>query len=139
MGYVFTSDVPAVLEHDDTVSSYFMFPFDSMRESTEGSHLQFINEFAVQAGHAIEPHLHNSHEFYYVLAGQATMRIGDHIENVHPGQLIHTPPNVPHSIFAHHSGVRCLAFAVSFIPAGEPTNTAVVFENWPPTLEEVAG
>jgi quercetin dioxygenase-like cupin family protein len=137
MRYVSNSDVPAVLEHDHTVSSYFMVPMETMREATEGSHLQFINEFTVEPGAAIEPHLHDSHEYYYVLSGQGTMRIGDHVQEVHPGHLIHTPPNVPHSIFAHRSGVRCLAFAVSFISKGEPTHTPVHFDNWPPALSEV--
>lgn len=131
MRYISTSDVPPVLEHDDTVSSYFMFPFESMREATQGSHLQFINEFTVDPLHAIEPHFHNSHEFYYVLSGQGTMRVGEEVSEVHPGQLIHTPPNVPHSIYAHQSGVRCLAFAVSFQAVGE-MHTPVTFDNWPP-------
>lgn len=133
MQYIRTSDVPPVLEHDDTVSSYFMFPFDSLRSETEGSHLQFINEFSVDPGCAIEPHSHNTHEFYYVLSGQGTMRVGDEVSEVHPGQLIHTPPNIPHSIYAHRSGVRCLAFAVSFIKEGEPTHVVEHFDNWPPT------
>lgn len=136
--YVTTSDVPPLLEHGDTVSSYFMFPFDSLREATQGSFLQFVNEFAVQPNQAIEPHFHNSHEFYYVLAGQATMRIGDFIAEVGPGQLIYTPPNVPHSIFAHRSGVRCLAFAASFQAPGE-MHTPVTFDNWPPALSDADG
>jgi quercetin dioxygenase-like cupin family protein len=138
MRYITTSDVPPVLEHDDTVSSYFMFPMESMRAATQGSHLQFINEFTVEPGCAIEPHFHNSHEYYYVLAGQATMRIGVDVFPVHPGQLIHTPPNTPHSIFAHRSGVRCLAFAVSFQAVGE-AHTPVQFDNWPPTLDGAEG
>jgi len=138
MRYVTTSDVPPVLEHDDTVSSYFMFPMESMREATQGSHLQFINEFTVEPGCAIEPHFHNSYEYYYVLSGQATMRIGEDAFPVHPGQLITTPPNIPHSIFAHRSGVRCLAFAVSFQAVGEK-HTPVEFDNWPPTLEGAEG
>ena len=69
MRYISTSDVTPVLEHDDTVSSFFMVPMETMREATQGSHLQFINEFTVQPGRAIEPHFHNSHEYYYVLSG----------------------------------------------------------------------
>jgi quercetin dioxygenase-like cupin family protein len=130
-----TADVPAVLEHDGTVSSHFMFPMESMRELTQGSHLQFVNEFLVAPGKAIEPHFHNSHEFYYVLSGQGTMRVGDVTRGVAPGDLVHTPPNVPHSIFAHRSGVRCLAFAVSFQEVGE-MHTPVHFDNWPPSLDD---
>lgn len=128
-----TADVPGVLEHDGTVSSHFMFPMESMREQTQGSHLQFINEFVVEAGKAIEPHLHNSHEFYYVLSGHGTMRVGEEVREVAPGDLVHTPPNVPHSVFAHRSGIRCLAFAVSFQAPGE-MHTPVHFDNWPPSL-----
>lgn len=138
MRYISTSDVSPVLEHDDTVSSYFMVPMETMREATQGTHLQFINEFTVDPGCAIEPHFHNSHEYYYVLSGQGTMRVGEEVSEVHPGQLIHTPPNVPHSIYAHRSGVRCLAFAVSFMGPDEPTHTPVEFDNWPPQREEVA-
>src|SRR4051794_9180461 len=104
MPHITTSNVPPVLEHDDTVSSYFMFPFDSLREATQGSILQFINEVVVDPNKAIESHFHNSHESYCVLSGQATMRVGEDVSEVHPGQLIHTPPNVPHSIYAHQSG-----------------------------------
>jgi hypothetical protein len=54
------------------------------------------------------------------------------VYEVVPSDLIHTPPNVPHSIVAHQSGVRCLAFAVSFMGPEEPTFTPVHFDNWPP-------
>jgi quercetin dioxygenase-like cupin family protein len=134
MQHILTADVPAVLEHDGTVASHFMIPFGELREATEGGYLQFINEFMVDAGKFIEPHYHDSHEFYYVLSGRGTMRVGEDVYEVSPGDLVHTPPNVPHSIFAHHSGVRCMAFAVAFIPAGAPTHTPVTFDNWPPAL-----
>ncbi|MFC9363699.1 cupin domain-containing protein [Rhodococcus sp. NPDC057014] len=134
MKHVLTADVPAVLEHDDTVASHFMIPFGQLRQQTEGSYLQFVNEFLVEPGKFIEPHYHDSHEFYYVLSGRGTMRVGDDVAQVSPGDLIHTPPNVPHSIYAHRSGVRCLAFAVAFTPEGAPTHTATTFDNWPPAI-----
>lgn len=134
MQYVLNADVPPVLEHSDTVASHFMVPFDGLRELSEGSFLQFVNEFLVSPGQHIEPHYHDSLEFYYVLSGRGTMRVGDEVSEVSPGDLIYTPPNVPHSIFAHRSGVRCLAFAVAFTPKGAPTYTPVVFDNWPPSL-----
>jgi hypothetical protein len=49
-----------------------------------------------------------------------------------PADLIYTPPDVPHSIYAHHSEGRCLGFAATFTPEGAPTNTPVEFDNWPP-------
>jgi mannose-6-phosphate isomerase-like protein (cupin superfamily) len=122
----------ATLEHGDTVASYFMYPMDSLREATQGSHLQFVNEFEVEAGVAIEPHHHNSHEFYYVLSGEADMRVGDLIKRIRPGDLVHTPPNVPHSIRAREGGVRCFCFAVSFQGPGEG-HTVVDFDEWEAT------
>lgn len=119
----------ATLEHDDTVASYFMYPMESLREATQGSHLQFVNEFTVEPGVAIEPHLHNSHEFYYVLTGSADMRVGDETRRIGPGDLVHTPPNVPHSIRANAEGVRCFCFAVSFQQPGEG-HTVVHFDEW---------
>lgn len=127
-----TSDVPAIKEHNDTVTTNFMFDFEELRDVTEGSFLQFVNEFAVAPLEFIEPHFHNSHEFYYVLSGEGTMRIGDFVTQIHPGQLVYTPPNTPHSLYAHNGGIRCLAFAASFQARGEQ-HTPVKFENWPPT------
>ena len=129
--YVTTSNVSALVEHGGTVRSNFMFAFDELREETQGSFLQFVNEFTVQPRQHIEPHFHNSHEFYYVLSGEGTMRIGSFISEVHPGQLIYTPPKVPHSLYAHQSGIRCLAFAASFQRIGE-MHTPVEFDDWPP-------
>ena len=95
-----------------------------------------MNEFLVAPNTFIEPHYHDSHEFYYVLTGSATMRVGEEVAEVRPGDLIYTPPNVPHSIYAHHSGVRCFAFAAAFTPRGEPTHTPVTFDNWPPAARD---
>lgn len=134
MSHVLNADVRPIWEHDDTVASFFMRPMHTMRRATEGSHLEFINEFAVEPEKHIEPHFHNSWEYYYILTGRGTMRVGTDVYEVGPGDLIETPPNVPHSIFAHRSGVRALAFAVSFIPEGEPTHVATTFDNWPPVL-----
>lgn len=128
-----TAEVPAVVQHGGTVRSYFMYEQQELREETIGSFLEFINEFTVAPGAFVEPHFHNSHEFYYVLTGRGVMRVGDEEFTVAPGDLIHTPPNTPHSLFGGHTGVRSLAFAVGFQQPGED-HTAVEFENWPPVL-----
>jgi quercetin dioxygenase-like cupin family protein len=136
MSFVRNADVPAVMEHNDTVASHFMVPFDTLRDVSHGSYLEFVNEFLVAPNTFIEPHYHNSLEFYYVLTGHATMRVGDEVAEVTPGDLIYTPPNVPHSIYAHQSGVRCLSFATALYQPGEATHTPVVFEDWPPAMAE---
>lgn len=119
----------AVLEHDDTVASYFMYPMESLRDATQGSFLQFVNEMTVKPGTAIEPHQHDSHEFYYVLSGSGDMRVGDEARRVRAGDLIHTPPNVPHSLRGGPDGIRCFCFAVSFQKPGEE-HTVVHFDDW---------
>jgi quercetin dioxygenase-like cupin family protein len=93
---------------------------ESMRELTQGSHLQFVNEFLVAPGKAIEPHFHNSHEFYYILEGSAVMQVESDRRTVGPGDLVHIPPNAPHSIAATDDGpLRSFAFAASFQAPGE--------------------
>lgn len=134
MKYLLNAEVPAVVQHGGTVRSYFMYEQQELREETIGSFLEFINEFTVAPGAMVEPHFHNSHEFYYVLTGRGIMRVGDEVFPVAPGDLIHTPPNVPHSLFGGYTGVRSLAFAAGFQEPGED-HTAVEFDNWPPTLE----
>jgi mannose-6-phosphate isomerase-like protein (cupin superfamily) len=74
---ILNTDMEPISEHDGTVTSWFMYPKESLREATEGSYLEFVNEFQLDAGVSIQPHLHNSHEFYYVLKGGGIMRVGD--------------------------------------------------------------
>jgi quercetin dioxygenase-like cupin family protein len=127
---ILSADVEPVMEHDDTVTSYFMYEKESLRSETEGSYLEFVNEFELKPGVSIQPHSHNSHEFYYVIKGSGTMRVGDSIRDVNPGDLVHIEPNAPHSVLAGPDGVRCFAFAASFQKPGE-TFTVTTFPNWP--------
>jgi len=109
-----------VPEHNGTVLTRFMFEKEELRDATIGSYLEFVDVFELAAGISLEPHYHNSHEFYYVLDGAATMQIGSEKQVVGPGDLIHIPPNAPHSIAADGSrGLRSLAFACSFQQPGE--------------------
>jgi quercetin dioxygenase-like cupin family protein len=118
-----------IFEHGGTVTSWFMYPKGSLRRATEGSYLEFVNEFQLEPGVAIEPHLHNSHEFYYVLTGSGTMRVGDEEGQMAPGDLVHIEPDETHSLRAGDAGVRCLAFAVSFMEPGESYSVAT-FKDW---------
>jgi mannose-6-phosphate isomerase-like protein (cupin superfamily) len=113
------SAVEAILEHSDTVQSYFMYAMDELREATQGSFLQFIDEFVLEPNKGIEPHFHNSHEFYYVLDGSGTMRVGTERVEIAPRDLVHIGPNEPHTVRAGNEGLRCLAFASSFQVPGE--------------------
>lgn len=126
---ILNTDIDETSEHDGTVTSWFMYPKESLREATEGSYLEFVNEFQLDPGVAIEPHEHNSHEFYYVLKGGGLMRVGDEQREMRPGDLVHIAPHEVHSLRAGDEGVRCFAFAVSFMQPGETYRVATL-ENW---------
>ena len=109
-----------VAEHNGTVSTHFFVEKEEMREQTMGSYLEFADVFTVAAGTALEPHYHNSHEFYFILEGSAVMQVGADRRTVGPGELVHIPPNAPHSITATDDGpLRSFAFAASFQAPGE--------------------
>jgi mannose-6-phosphate isomerase-like protein (cupin superfamily) len=112
-------NIEAIKEHKNTVTSKFYFQFSELREATEGSYFQFFDECFVEAGVEIEPHKHNSHEFYYILEGIGIMRVGKDSKEVGPADLVHVPANEPHSIKGGPAGVKFLAFAASFQKEGE--------------------
>ena len=126
---ILNTDMEPVSEHHGTVTSWFMYPKESLREATEGSYLEFVNEFQLEPGVSIEPHKHNSHEFYYVLKGGGTMRVGEDTHEMVPGEMVHIGPNEVHSLRAGAEGVRCFAFATSFMAPGE-TYTVAELEGW---------
>jgi quercetin dioxygenase-like cupin family protein len=121
---ILDTDIEPISEHHGTVTSWFMYPKESLRAETEGSYLEFVNEFQLDPGVSIEPHRHNSHEFYYVLRGGGTMRVGDEQRDMVPGQMVHIAPGEVHSLRAGTDGVRCFAFAVSFMAPGESYSVA---------------
>lgn len=117
---VMNAQVEPTVEHGGTCHTYFMVPKEAMRDATQGSYLEYVSEFEIAAGAHLEPHRHDTHEFYYILKGRALMQIEHDKREVAPGDLIHIPPNAVHSI-APSDGtgpVRALAFAASFLPPG---------------------
>jgi quercetin dioxygenase-like cupin family protein len=117
---VLNADVPPTIEHGGTCFSYFMIDKGSFRKETEGGFLEFIGEFELKPGSRLEPHRHDSHEFYYLLSGRAVMTIEAESQEVGPGDLVHIPRNAVHSIRPAVEGesFSALAFAVSFEPEG---------------------
>lgn len=128
---VLNTDIEPISEHSGTVTSFFMYMKEELRDATMGSYLEFVNEFELQPGVSIEPHFHDTHEFYYVIKGGGLMGVGADTKNVKIGDLVHIEPNAPHSILAGPDGVRCFCFAVSFQQPGE-TYTVTTLPNWPP-------
>jgi quercetin dioxygenase-like cupin family protein len=111
------AEVPVTIEHEGTCHSYFMIGKQSVRDDTSGTYLEFVCEFELAAGQALDPHTHNSHEFYYLIRGSAVMTIDGEDRPVSVGDLIHIAPNAVHSIAdtsADGEGMRALAFAVMY-------------------------
>jgi len=112
-----------IVEHDGTCSTYFMFHKESFRDETEGSYLEYISEFEIAVGAHLDPHVHDTHEFYYVLSGDAIMDIEGEQRAVGPGDLIHIGRNESHSIWPTGDvPMRALAFATSFMSRSEASS-----------------
>jgi quercetin dioxygenase-like cupin family protein len=114
------ADVEPTIEHGGTCFSYFMIPKESVRDETMGSYLEFVGEFELKPGSRLDPHFHDTNEFYYMLSGEAIMQIEKEQQRVKPGDLICIPRNAVHSIWPANEGesFRAMAFAVSFQPPG---------------------
>jgi quercetin dioxygenase-like cupin family protein len=112
--------VEPIVEHGGTCKTFFLHEKESLREATMGSYLEFVCEFEIAAGERLEPHRHNTHEFYYILKGDAIMQIERDKRAMSPGDIVHIPPNAVHSIRPTGTDhpVRVLAFAASFLPPG---------------------
>jgi mannose-6-phosphate isomerase-like protein (cupin superfamily) len=104
-----------------TGAVYWLVPEGSMREATEsGSFFDFISEFTLEPGTQLEPHHHDTFEFYYVLEGEAVMQVEREAHVVIPGDLIRIPRNARHSIWpTEGNSIRCLCVATSFQAPGE--------------------
>lgn len=103
-----------------TGAVYWLIPEGSMRDATEGSFFDFISEFTLAAGTQLEPHFHDTYEFYYVLSGEAVMQVEEEAHVVVPGDLIKIPRNARHSIWPTEGNeIRCLCVAASFQAPGE--------------------
>jgi quercetin dioxygenase-like cupin family protein len=112
------ADVEPIVEHGGTCLSWFLVGKEEMRAQTSGSYLEFVSEFELQPGAELEPHRHDTDEFYYLLRGAARMTIEGEERDIDVGDLVHIPRDAVHSIKPAdpEAGFRALAFAVSFMP-----------------------
>ena len=85
-------------DHHGTATSWYLIDRDELKAATEGTHLEYVVEFEVQAGAALEPHYHNNFEWFYVLRGEGTMTIEGEERDVAPGSLISIGPNQVHTL-----------------------------------------
>jgi mannose-6-phosphate isomerase-like protein (cupin superfamily) len=105
------------IEHEGTCLTYFMFPKESVRAETMGSYLEYVAEFELKPGAHLQPHYHDTDEFYRILSGRAIVQVGTEQKLLIPGDLLHIPRNEPHSIWPAVEGesFRALSFAVSYM------------------------
>ena len=100
--------------HQGTTPVWYMWGPRELKEATAGGYLELVGEFTVEAGGHVAPHSHHTHEFYYILGGRAVMTIGEEEREVVPGDTIHIPPDVVHSIrpTSPNASIRAFVFSV---------------------------
>lgn len=90
--------------------------------------LQSLAEARLAPGAKTQAHFHpRTEEIYYILAGEARMRLGDEVRQVGPGDAIAIPPREPHQIT--NTGSEPLVFLCCCAPAYEHADTVMV-EGW---------
>jgi mannose-6-phosphate isomerase-like protein (cupin superfamily) len=84
-----------------------------------------LAEARLPPGASTTPHYHRvTEEIYYLLAGQAQMRIGEETRAVGPGDAIAIPPGSIHQIT--NTGSETLLFLCTCAPAYEHEDTVLV-------------
>jgi quercetin dioxygenase-like cupin family protein len=107
----------------ESVKVWGFIPKFSAYEETKGTYLEAVEEFTLDAGVRAEPHYHDTHEFFYILEGSAIVQVEKEARLCGPGDFIRIPRNAVHSARAGSTGVRALAFSVSY---QEPRGTGYV-------------
>lgn len=114
------SSVSPFVEHGAVVV-HSMIPKFTMREETIGGYLELVDVFEIAFGADPIPHYHDTHEFFFILAGRPVIQIGAEARPVSVGDLVHVPRNAPHRIRATTSeGVRGLTFSISYQTPYDP-------------------
>ena len=83
---------------------------------------QSLAEARLPVGAATTPHFHPlTEEIYYILAGVDSMRVGDEVRDVGPGDAIAIPPGAYHQL--SNTGAETLRFLCCCAPAYEHEDT----------------
>jgi mannose-6-phosphate isomerase-like protein (cupin superfamily) len=83
---------------------------------------QSLAEARLPVGAATTPHFHPlTEEIYYILAGVGSMRVGDEVRDVGPGDAIAIPPGAYHQL--SNTGAETLRFLCCCAPAYEHEDT----------------
>ncbi|MDH6554772.1 MULTISPECIES: cupin domain-containing protein [Streptomyces] len=112
---IWSVDMEAVPEHLGTASSKYLIPKESMQEATSGTYLALVSVFEVAGGTTMAAHHHPTHEFWFVVQGEAVMQVADEARTIKVGDLIYTKPGTPHQIRVESPETfRALAFALGY-------------------------
>jgi mannose-6-phosphate isomerase-like protein (cupin superfamily) len=83
---------------------------------------QTLAEARLPPGKSTTPHRHTkTEEIYYLLSGQAKMRVGQETRSVGPGDAIAIPPGASHQIT--NTGTEMLVFLCCCAPGYEHDDT----------------
>jgi len=106
--------IKPVPEHSGTANVWYLFTKKDKGSWGSVKFTEFAVEFEVPGGGVLEPHRHNTEEWYYILSGRAVMTIEDESKDVYPGDLIFIPPNALHTIKpkGQHYPLRGFCFSV---------------------------
>lgn len=143
MKFVNRQSAGTISEHGGTIESSLLIPFEQMREQTEGGHLHVISEFEIAPGGALEPHYHDTIEYYFGLSGTGRVQIDDEVVTLRPGDIVEIPRNAVHTAWPESEGegepepMRALAVSIGFLAPEDPTH--YVAELDPPAAEWVDG
>lgn len=93
----------------------------SVRKLHDTEHAQ-VNLVTLQPGEALKLHVTPVDVFFYVVAGEGTVQIGDEREVVSSGALIASPARIPHRLLNEGEGV----FQVLVVKTPRPTSSTRV-------------
>ncbi|MFF3257325.1 cupin domain-containing protein [Actinacidiphila glaucinigra] len=80
-------------------------------------------------GTTMAAHHHTTHEFWFVVQGEAVMQVADEAHTIKVGDLIYTKPGTPHRLRVESPETfRALAFALGYPGQGSQTSTS----SWTP-------
>lgn len=96
-----------------------------MHPQVHGNRNQSLAEARVGVGCKTLAHRHDvTEELYHITAGHGRMHLGDEAFTVHPGDTVHIPPGVAHSI--ENVGQEELVLLCCCAPAYSHDDTALL-------------
>lgn len=89
-----------------------------------------IARYRVAPGQTVSLHVHTGKtEYWFIIAGEGRVRIGEQLLEVHEGDVVVTPPTVPHGLT--NTGTAPLLFLNIVQPTGNEPITSTELESPP--------